>query len=237
VVEALKVRPHAFQKILVAEGKGSKGIQQIAALAQSKRISIKPANKEELTQIAHTRDHQGIVAVISPYPYASLDDILRRWKSSGEKLLLLALDSVQDPHNLGAIIRSAHLFGVHGIIIPKDRSASVTPVVAKASAGAVEHTLIARVTNLVSTLKELKKDGAWIVGASAEAEQNIYSFRFDLDLVLVIGGEDEGIRSLVRKECDHLLSIPLRGNISSLNTSVACAVFLSEVVRQRHFAK
>jgi 23S rRNA (guanosine2251-2'-O)-methyltransferase len=123
------------------------------------------------------------------------------------------------------------------VILPKDRSASVTPVVAKASAGAVEHTPIACITNLVSTLKELKKGGAWIVGASAEAEQNIYSFKFDLDLVLVIGGEEEGIRPLVRKECDHLLSIPLLGKISSLNTSVACAVILSEVIRQRRFAK
>jgi 23S rRNA (guanosine2251-2'-O)-methyltransferase len=135
------------------------------------------------------------------------------------------------------MIRSAHLFGVHGVVIPKDRACSITPVVAKASAGAIEHTLIARVTNLTNTFKALKKEGAWIIGASAEAEQNIYSFRFDLDIVLVIGGEEEGIRLLVKKECDHILSIPLCGKISSLNTSVACAVFLSEVVRQRYYTK
>jgi len=149
----------------------------------------------------------------------------------------LAFDSVQDPQNLGAMIRSAHLFGVHGVILPRDRSASVTPVVAKASAGAVEHTMIARVTNLTNTFKALKKEGAWIIGASPEAKQDIYSFKFDLDLVLVVGGEEEGIRSLVKKECDHLLSIPIRGKISSFNTSVACAIFLSEVLRQRYYAK
>jgi 23S rRNA (guanosine2251-2'-O)-methyltransferase len=182
-------------------------------------------------------DHQGIGAMTTPYPYTSLDGILRRWKSSGERLLILALDSVQDPHNLGAMIRSAHLFGVRGVIIPRDRSASVTPAVAKASAGAVEHTLIARVTNLTNTLKALKNEGAWIIGASPEAEHDIYSFKFDLDLVLVMGGEEGGIRPLVKKECDHILSIPLCGKISSLNTSVACAIVLSEVVRQRHFAK
>lgn len=151
--------------------------------------------------------------------------------------MLLVLDSVQDPHNLGSIIRSATLFGVQGIIIPKDRATQVTPVVAKASAGAIEHISIARVTNLVNTLKILKKVGAWIVGASAEADRDIYSFNFDLDLVLVIGGEDVGIRSLVKRECDYLLSIPMSGGISSFNTSVACAVILSEVLRQRHYCK
>ena len=231
------MRPRAFQEILIAEGKGSKGIQQIAAISQSHRISITFTKKEELTPIAHTKDHQGVVAVTAPYSYASLEQILKQWKSSHEKLFLLALDSVQDPHNLGAMVRSAHLFGVHGVILPKDRACPITPVVAKASAGAVEHTLIARITNLVSTLKVLKKEGAWVIGASAEAKQNIYFFKFDIDLVLVIGGEDEGIRPLVRKECDHLLSIPLLGKISSLNTSAACAVFLSEVVRQRRYAK
>jgi 23S rRNA (guanosine2251-2'-O)-methyltransferase len=231
------VRPRAFQEILMVEGRESKGIKQITALARPSRISITFTKKEEITSIARSMDHQGVVAITSPYPYASLEDIFKRWKSSGERLFVLALDSVQDPHNLGAIIRSAHLLGIHGVILPKDRSASVTPVVAKASAGAVEHTPIARITNLVSTLKELKKEGAWIVGASAEAGQTIYSFKFDLDLVLVIGGEEEGIRPLVRKECDHLLSIPLLGKISSFNTSVACAVILSEVIRQRRFAK
>jgi 23S rRNA (guanosine2251-2'-O)-methyltransferase len=237
VVEALKTRPHAVQKILIAEGKGSKGIQQIAALSQTLRILIICTRKEELTQIAHTNDHQGVVAIAASYPYASLDDILRKWKVSNERLLILALDSIQDPHNLGAIIRSAHLFGVHGVILPKDRACPITPVVAKASAGAVEYTPIVRVTNLVTALKALKGKGAWIIGASADAGQNIYSFRFDLDLVLVIGGEDEGVRPLVRKECDHILSIPIHGNISSFNTSAACAVILSEVIRQRRFAK
>lgn len=177
------------------------------------------------------------MGITTPYPYASLGDILNKWRSSHERLLVLAFDSVQDPQNLGAMIRSAHLFGVHGVILPRDRSASVTPVVAKASAGAVEHTMIARVTNLTNTFKALKKEGAWIIGASPEAKQDIYSFKFDLDLVLVVGGEEEGIRSLVKKECDHLLSIPIRGKISSFNTSVACAIFLSEVLRQRYYAK
>ena len=158
---------------------------------------------------------------------------MERWKSSGEKALLLILDSIQDPQNLGSLIRTAYAAGVHGVIIPKDRAAEVSPSVAKASAGAVEHTLIARVTNIASTIEQLKKAGIWVVGIEADSPQDIYSFDMDRDIAIVIGSEGKGMRRLVRETCDACLSIHMKGKISSLNASVAGGIALFEVMRNR----
>jgi 23S rRNA (guanosine2251-2'-O)-methyltransferase len=170
---------------------------------------------------------------VEGFSYTELDDILERSRNLEEKGLLVVLDGVQDPHNLGAIIRSAACAGCHGVIIPRDRAARITPTVEKSSAGAVETVPVAQVVNIAQTLEELKKEGYWIFGAADDASASLFHQDLTGDVVLVIGSEGEGIRPLVRKKCDALFSIPMRGGVSSLNASVAAGVALFEVVRQR----
>jgi 23S rRNA (guanosine2251-2'-O)-methyltransferase len=161
--------------------------------------------------------------------------MIERWRSTGDKALIVVLDGIQDPHNLGSIIRTANACGVHGIIIPKDRAVGVTSTVVKASSGATEHTPVAKVTNIVTALKTLKEEGLWIAGATGGEGMGIYSDTFDatMDLAVVIGGEGKGIRPLVKKQCDFLVSIPMRGEVESLNASVSAAVVLYEIIRRR----
>jgi len=233
VSEALNSHPEYFKDILIARGKGDQASERIKKLAEQHGIKCRMVEKGEIERLAQTSHHQGVIGILAEFRYAEIEDIISKWKSSGEKAFILILDCIQDPQNFGSLIRTANAAGVHGIIIPKDRAAEVTPAVVKASAGAVEHTLICRVTNIVNAIKMLKEAGIWVVGIEAESKQDIYSFDMDTDLAIVIGSEGKGIRRLVKEKCDACLSIPMKGDISSLNASVAGGIALFEVLRKR----
>ncbi|MFQ5900106.1 MAG: 23S rRNA (guanosine(2251)-2'-O)-methyltransferase RlmB [Thermodesulfobacteriota bacterium] len=230
VYEALKAHPEEVDQVLVASGR--KGVEGLVSLVKREQIKIEYRTRDEIAIITGTTKNQGVAAILhTAYRYAALDDILKQWKGSGDKAFILVLDGIQDPHNLGSLIRTANAFGVHGIIIPENRAAGITPTVVKISAGATEHTLISKVTNISSTLMELKKEGVWIVGAAEYGGQEVLPT--DVDIGLVIGSEGKGLRPLIRKRCDFLVSIPLMGKVSSLNASVAGAVIVYDICRQR----
>lgn len=206
---------------------------ELEQLARAAGAKLKTAPRAKLDKLAGTDRHQGVVAVVADYRYAELAELLAAAESSGRPALLVVLDGVEDPHNLGAIIRSAHALGAHGVVIPKDRAVGITPAAAKASAGAVERCLVARVTNLAKTLEQLKTAGVWSVALAADGDRALG----DLDLrgptALVLGSEGEGLRPLVRKTCDLSGRIPMVGELDSLSVSAAAAVVLYEVARQR----
>ncbi|MBI5326907.1 MAG: 23S rRNA (guanosine(2251)-2'-O)-methyltransferase RlmB [Deltaproteobacteria bacterium] len=233
VSEALKSCPEHFKDILIAAGRTGQAVEKIKRLAEQHGIKCRVVEKGEIERLAQTHHHQGVIGSLAEFKYTDIEDILQRWKSSGEKALILILDCIQDPHNLGSLIRTANVAGVHGVIIPKDRAAEVTPAVVKASAGAIEHMLISRVTNIADTILRLKEAGLWIMGIEAGGSQDIYSFDMNTDLAIVIGSEGKGIRRLVKERCDVCLSIPMKGSISSLNVSVAGGIALFEAVRKR----
>lgn len=234
VKEALKAHPQAIEGIKVVSNSKGGEIRRIVSQARKFGIEVKSLPADSLRQIAGTSKHQGIVGELKDYRYVGLEEILHAWRESKEKALILILDSIEDPQNLGAIIRTAHCAGSHGIIIPKDRSVGVTPSVVKASAGATEYALIARVTNLTQAIERLKEEGVWVIGTASEAEKTIYDCDLDIDLAIIIGNEGKGIRPLIKRSCDLLVSIPMRGRISSLNASVAGGIVLYEVLRRRH---
>lgn len=233
LLEALKSHPEYFKDILIAHGRTGQEIEKIRKLAGQHDIKYRMVDKEDIESLAGTAHHQGVAAALSEFKYSDVEDVLERWRSSKEKALILILDCIQDPQNLGSLIRTANTAGVHGVIIPKDRAAEVTSTVVKASAGAIEHILISRVTNIADTITKLKNAGVWVIGIEADSKENIYSFDMDTDLAIVIGSEGKGIRRLVKEKCDICLSIPMKGNISSLNASVAGGIALFEVVRKR----
>ncbi|HJD31721.1 MAG TPA: 23S rRNA (guanosine(2251)-2'-O)-methyltransferase RlmB [Candidatus Eisenbergiella stercorigallinarum] len=204
----------------------------IKRLARTKDIPVKYVEKERLDQLSETGRHQGVIAYAAAYEYAQVEDLLEAAKQKGEPPFLILLDGIEDPHNLGAIIRTANLAGAHGVIIPKDRAAGLTATVARTSAGALNYTPVARVTNLAKTMKELKKQGLWFVCADMGGTP-----MYDLDLKgpigLVIGNEGEGVGRLVKETCDLTASIPMKGDIDSLNASVAAGVLSYEILRQR----
>ena len=204
----------------------------IKRLARTKDIPVKYVEKERLDQLSETGRHQGVIAYAAAYEYAQVEDLLEAAKQKGEPPFLILLDGIEDPHNLGAIIRTANLAGAHGVIIPKDRAAGLTATVARTSAGALNYTPVARVTNLAKTMKELKKQGLWFVCADMGGTS-----MYDLDLKgpigLVIGNEGEGVGRLVKETCDLTASIPMKGDIDSLNASVAAGVLSYEILRQR----
>ena len=204
-------------------------------LARQHNIKVHRIDPSRFSFFVGEVSHQGVVGIVSPYAYQSFESLLENWRRTKEKAVFLILDGVEDPRNFGAIVRSAHTAGVHGVIVAKHRSAPINEAAFKASAGAFAHTPVCRVTNIALTVETLKKEGIWIVGAEAQAKQNIFSFDFNLDVAMVIGGEGKGIHQLVKKHCDFLLSIPTRGKINSLNASIAAAVALYEIIRQRHF--
>lgn len=232
VMEALRGGRRAFELFVSATG-GDRRLEKLLLLAKEKGVPVRQREKKDLSRLCGTEHHQGVALRAEPFAYAELADILERWRGSAENGLLLVLDGVQDPHNLGALIRSAACAGVHGVIIPKDRAVGVTATVEKASAGAVETVPVAQVANIAQCLEELKAGGFWIYGAVGEAASSLYDQDFSGNVAIVIGGEGEGIRPLVRKRCDYLIAIPVRGGVSSLNASVAGGVMLFEVVRQR----
>lgn len=236
VLEILKSGKE-IEKILVAKGELKGSINKIIGIAKDKNIIVQYVDKKKLNQISQGSSHQGVAALVTEYVYYSVDDILEKAKKLGEKPFLLILDGIEDPHNLGSIIRTAECSGVHGIIIPKRRSAQVTETVYKSSAGAVEHMLIARVNNISVTIDKLKDKGLWIYGTDISAKD--YYFNTDLTgaVAIVIGNEGKGISRLVKEKCDFLLKIPMAGKVSSLNASNAASILMYEVVRQKYEKK
>jgi 23S rRNA (guanosine2251-2'-O)-methyltransferase len=233
VEEALKSSHVQIEKILVGTRTPNPPLQSILRLADKRKLPVTFTTRESLETMTKGAVHQNVVGLIKETPYADLGEILSVWKKEGTKSLFLILDGIQDPQNFGALIRTASGCGVHGIVIAKDRSVGITPGVAKASAGAVAHVPIARVVNIAAAIDLLKKEGIWVYGASGEAKELIYQLDLDIDLAIVIGAEGKGIRPLVKKKCDRLFSIPMKGPLSSFNASVSGGMILYEVMRQR----
>jgi 23S rRNA (guanosine2251-2'-O)-methyltransferase len=232
VKEALRGGRQAFE-LFVAGDENDRRLEKLLKLATDKGVPVRKREKRDLFRLAGTDHHQGVVLRVAPFAYAELEDVVARWQQSGEAGLILVLDSIQDPHNLGALIRTAACAGAHGIVIPQDRAVGVTPAAEKASAGAVETIPVARVTNLVHAIDALKEAGFWVYGTVSESGESIYGHDLSGNIVLIIGSEGEGIRPLVAKRCDHLVTIPLTGGVASLNASVAGGIVLFEIVRQR----
>ena len=237
VTELLKNRAPQIKKIIFAREKDTKGIKPLLDLAKQKHVPLEQGQRRMLNRISGTTHHQGVIAIVTARREVGLDEIIDVWQDSGDNLLALMLDGIQDPQNLGALIRTACASGVHGAITGKHRAAPVTGTVVKASAGAAEHINIARVPNVADAIDVLKERGAWIVGMSPDSATSLYDIDGTLDLALVIGSEGKGMRPLVEKKCDFLVNIPLRGNIASLNASAAGAIALYEIVRQRYYLK
>jgi 23S rRNA (guanosine2251-2'-O)-methyltransferase len=218
-----------------SEGTGGR-FQDMVSHAREHKIPFQFVDKQALDRLTEKANHQGVLGYVSPREYAEVEDILALAREKGEEPFVLVLDEVEDPHNLGALIRTADAAGVHGVIIPKRRSVSLTATVAKTSAGAVEHVLVARVGNLVQTLKELQKEGCWVSGAEAGGTE-VYSSDLTGARVIVVGSEGKGLSRLVKETCDEIVSLPMQGQVNSLNASVAGSILLYEVLRQRRLKK
>ena len=231
VIEAYRAgRP--IDKLFILDGCQDGPILTIKREAKAKQTPVKFVTKERLDQLSETGKHQGVIAYAAAYEYATVEEILDNARQKGEAPFLFLLDNIEDPHNLGAIIRTANLAGAHGVIVPKNRAAGLTAVVAKTSAGALNFTPVARVTNLAKTIEELKKEGIWFVCADMGGT-TMYDLNLKGPIGLVIGNEGEGVGRLVKEKCDMVASIPMKGEIDSLNASVAAGVLAYEIVRQR----
>lgn len=233
VIEVLK-SGRDIDKILIQKGQTEGSIKKIIGEAKAKGIVIVETEKAKLDELTAHEKHQGVVAYVSAHKYAEIDEILNDAKSKGEDPFILILDNIQDPHNLGAIIRTAHTAGVHGIIIAKRRAVGLTATVAKSSAGAIEYMKVAKVTNIAQTIEDLKQKGIWVACADMDGEI-IYKDNLRGAIGIVIGSEGEGISPLVKSKCDFAVSIPMYGKVTSLNASVAASILMYEVVRQRRF--
>ncbi len=233
VIEALK-SGRAVQRILIAEQrKPGRDVQELIRLAKANGIEVRMTTRDALDREAPNALHQGVLAIIFAREYATLDDILQIPAQKKQTPLYLVLDGVEDPRNLGAILRTAEVAGVHGVIIPERRAAGLTETTAKTAAGALEYVPVVKVVNIVNALEDLKKEGVWIAGAEAGGDLVYWEADFVRPTAIVIGGEGKGIRRLVREHCDYLVSLPLMGRINSLNVSVASGALLYEVLRQR----
>lgn len=231
VIEAYRAgRP--IDKLFILDGCQDGPILTIKREAKAKQTPVKFVTKERLDQLSETGKHQGVIAYAAAYEYATVEEILDNARQKDEAPFLFLLDNIEDPHNLGAIIRTANLAGAHGVIVPKNRAAGLTAVVAKTSAGALNFTPVARVTNLAKTIEELKKEGIWFVCADMGGT-TMYDLNLKGPIGLVIGNEGEGVGRLVKEKCDMVASIPMKGDIDSLNASVAAGVLAYEIVRQR----
>lgn len=232
VIEALRAG-ESIDKIYLQKGETDKTLGHIASTARSAGVVVVEADRRKLDAMSRTHAHQGVIALAAVREYVAVEEILHIAEERGEAPLLVVCDEISDPHNLGAIIRTAECAGAHGVIIPKRRSAGLTAVVGKTSAGAVAHMAVARVPNIPSLLKDLKKQGIWIFGTAAEGSTALYDADLKGPAAVVIGSEGDGMSRLVSENCDFLVSIPMRGKISSLNASAAAAILLYEAVRQR----
>ena len=232
LTEALRAG-RTIDKVFIADGDTDRGLQRLAAEAKEAGAVIVPVDRRKLDQMSFTRSHQGVIALAAAHEYATIDEILEEAASRGQAPLIVICDELSDPHNLGAIMRSAECAGAHGVIIPKRRSVGLTATVAKASAGAMEYMKVARVTNINNTINDLKERGVWVFGAAGEGSVPMYKADMTGPAAIVIGNEGDGLSQLVRKNCDMLVHIPMAGRISSLNASAAASILLYEAVRQR----
>lgn len=221
-----------IKQLYVLKDRSSSRMEEIVKAARLQTVPVKTVERQFLDRLYPLAPHQGVVAEVEPYTYAALEDVIQQAQQSRREPFLLALDGIEDPQNLGSIIRTAECAGVHGVILPRHHSAEITPAVVRASAGAAEHMAVVRETNLVNTLKYLKKDGFWVVGADMDGSSDYFHTELLRPTVLVIGGEGRGIRRLVRENCDLTVRIPMFGRVNSLNASVAAALLIYEVIRQ-----
>lgn len=232
VIEALRAGT-AIDKIYLAKGDTDSALGHIANTARANGVVVVNADRRKLDEMSRTHAHQGVIAVAAVREYASIEDIFQRAEEQGEAPLIVLCDELSDPHNLGAVIRTAECAGAHGVVIPKRRSAGLTAIVAKTSAGAVSHIPVARVPNLTALMKELQKRGVWIFGAEMNGTTSLYEADLKGPAAIVIGSEGSGMSRLVAETCDFTVSIPMKGKINSLNASAAAAILLYEAVRQR----
>ena len=235
VMEALK-SGKTIDKILVAEGEKHGSIIQIERMAKEQKILIQPVDRRRLDDMSETNSHQGVIAYLAAAPYYEISDMLDDAKEKGEDPFIIVADEINDPHNLGAILRTANCAGAHGVIIPKHRSVGLSSTVFKTAAGAALYTKVAKVTNVSRAIDELKEAGLWIAAVDMDGDE-MYRSNLTGPIALVVGSEGSGISPLVKKHCDFIISIPLKGEITSLNASVAASVGMYEVVRQRKLAK
>lgn len=222
-----------INKIFMEKGEKHGSIHKIIGMAKDRKVVIVEVEKSKLNQMAKTDNHQGVIAVVPPFDYCEVEDILKEAKRKNEKPFILILDGIEDPHNLGSIIRTAETAGVHGIILPKRRACMVNSTVYKVASGAVEHMKIARVNNITDTINYLKENDIWIYGTEMEAKTYYYNENLTGAVAIVIGSEGFGMSRLVKENCDVLLKIPMKGNITSLNASVSAGIVMYEVVKQR----
>ena len=232
LTEALR-SGRTIDKVFIAAGETDRGLQRLAAQAKEAGAVVVPVDRRKLNAMSTTGAHQGVIALAAVRQYSTIDDILQEAADRGEAPLIVICDELSDPHNLGAVIRSAECAGAHGIIIPKRRSVGLTAVVAKTSAGAVEYMKVAKVTNITSAIEELKEKGVWVFGTAAEGSIPMYQADLTIPTAIVIGSEGDGMSRLVQKSCDVTVNIPMKGRITSLNASAAASILLYEAVRQR----
>ncbi|MCX7710309.1 MAG: 23S rRNA (guanosine(2251)-2'-O)-methyltransferase RlmB [Clostridia bacterium] len=232
VFEALR-SGRSINKVLISKGDREGSIRQIVALAREKGIVVQEVEKSVLDNMSSTHAHQGVIAYAAVKEYVEIEDILKLAEDRGEPPFIIILDEINDAHNLGSIMRTANAVGAHGIVIPKRRAVGLTSTVAKASAGAIEYVPVARVTNIAQTIESLKKSNVWVVGTDATGEKSFFKSDLKGPIALVIGSEGEGMGKLVREKCDFVVNIPMKGQISSLNASVAAAVVMYEILKQR----
>ena len=232
LTEALR-SGRTVDKVFIAAGETDRGLQRLAAQAKEAGAVVVPVDRRKLDMMSTTHSHQGVIALAAAHEYVTIDDILEEAAERGETALIVICDELADPHNLGAIMRSAECAGAHGVIIPKRRSVGLTATVAKASAGAIEYMKVARVTNINTAIAELKEKGVWVFGTAAEGSIPMYKADLTGPTAIVIGNEGQGMSPLVQKNCDVTVHIPMKGRISSLNASAAASILLYEAVRQR----
>lgn len=232
ILEALK-SGRTIEKMYIAKGVREGSLIQIISMAKDKGIVIHEVDREKLDAMSETRSHQGVIAIVSPYKYVEVDEILDDARRKGEPPFIILLDEIYDPNNLGSILRTANACGAHGVIISKRRAVGLTPAVAKSSAGAIEYVKVSKVTNIVNTIKYLKEQGVWIAGADMDGRKMYFEADLTGPIALVIGSEGQGIGKLVKENCDFIIRLPMMGEISSLNAGVAGAVAMYEIVRQR----
>jgi len=232
VIELLESKKD-INKIFVTKGEKHGSINKILAMARERNVIIVEKDKRQMEQMAQTPNYQGVIAIVPPFEYCEIEDILEDAKNKNEDPFVLILDGIEDPHNLGSIIRTAETAGVHGVIIPKRRAASVNSTVSKVSAGAVEHMKIARVTNISDSIQKLKDNGLWICGTDIDAKNYYYNQDLKGPLGIVIGNEGQGMSGKVKKNCDFLVKIPMKGKVTSLNASVSTGIVVYEAVKQR----
>ncbi len=232
VIELLESKKD-INKIFVTKGEKHGSINKILAMARERNVIIVEKDKRQMEQMAQTPNYQGVIAIVPPFEYCEIEDILEDAKNKNEDPFVLILDGIEDPHNLGSIIRTAETAGIHGVIIPKRRAASVNSTVSKVSAGAVEHMKIARVTNISDSIQKLKDNGLWICGTDIDAKNYYYNQDLKGPLGIVIGNEGQGMSEKVKKNCDFLVKIPMKGKVTSLNASVSTGIVVYEAVKQR----